>query len=249
MTHSEHFTTSDGMTLAYRVTGSGRPVILLHGLFSDAEVNWIKYGHAQRIADAGFRVILPDLRAHGQSAAPHDADHYPLDVLARDLSELIAHLDLSDYDLGGFSLGARTSVRGVISGLRPRRLVLGGMGLQGLAGSRDRGSFFRRAISEFATAKRGDDTWMAIQFMKTMKVDLVAADHLLQSLVDTGPNDLTAIVMPTLVVCGAQDFDNGHATQLAAALPDAQYVEIPGTHMSSVVEAALGEAIVRFLTA
>ena len=65
-------------------------VVLLHGLFSDAETNWIKFGHAATIAAAGFRVIMPDLRAHGRSAKPHDAAAYPPDVLADDGLALIA---------------------------------------------------------------------------------------------------------------------------------------------------------------
>jgi pimeloyl-ACP methyl ester carboxylesterase len=55
--------------------------------------------------------------------------------------------------------------------------------------------------------------------------------------------------MPTLVVCGAEDDDNGSAPDLAAALPDGTYVEVPGTHMSSVTKPELGDAIVRFLSA
>ena len=48
-----HFwTASDGVELAYHELGQGRPVILLHGLFSDANMNWIKFGHAARIASA-----------------------------------------------------------------------------------------------------------------------------------------------------------------------------------------------------
>ena len=46
--------------------------------------------------------------------------------LAKDLAALVDALGLVDYDLGGFSLGSRTSVRAVIGGLRPKRLVLGG---------------------------------------------------------------------------------------------------------------------------
>ena len=61
------WTASDGVELAYHEVGEGRPVILLHGLFSDANMNWIKFGHAERIAAEGFRVIMPDLRAHGLS--------------------------------------------------------------------------------------------------------------------------------------------------------------------------------------
>lgn len=243
------FTARDGIQLVWRELGDGPPVVLLHGLFSNATVNWIKFGHAARIAAAGYRVIAPDLRAHGDSGAPHDAVHYPPDVLVDDLSDLIDYLALDAYDLGGFSLGARTTARAVVSGLKPRRLVLGGMGLAGLAGWERRGDFFHRAIAEYDTAKRGDDIWLAIQFMKTMGVDRIAAGHLLHSFTDTDPALLARITMPTLVVCGAEDRDNGSAPDLAAALPDGRYAEIPGTHMSSVTEAALGEAIAAFLAA
>lgn len=57
----------DGTELAVHETGEGRPLLLLHGLFSSAETNWIKFGHAARIAAAGYRVIMPDLRAHGKA--------------------------------------------------------------------------------------------------------------------------------------------------------------------------------------
>ena len=84
-----HFwTASDGVELAYHELGQGRAAILLHGLFSDARMNWIKFGHAKRIADRGFRVIMPDLRAHGHSGKPHGERYYPKGVLARDLREL-----------------------------------------------------------------------------------------------------------------------------------------------------------------
>lgn len=244
-----HFAARDGVSLVWRELGDGAPVILLHGLFSNATINWIKYGHAARIAAAGFRVILPDLRAHGDSAAPHDRSHYPADVLVDDLADLIDHLALDSFDLGGFSLGARTSARAVVAGIAPRRLVLGGMGLAGLAGWERRGDFFHRAIAEFETARHGDDTWLAIQFMKTMGVDRIAAGHLLHSFTDTDPALLTRVTMPTLVVCGAKDQDNGSAPDLAAALPDGRYREIAGTHMSSVTEIALGESIASFLAA
>lgn len=248
-THPQFFEARDGVQLAWREAGKGRPLLLLHGLFSSGEVNWIKFGTAARIADAGYRVIMPDLRVHGSSEAPHEEEFYPPDILVRDLEDLVAHLDLSDFDLGGFSLGARTSVRAVVAGMNPRRLILGGMGLSGLAGWQRRGQFFKRVIAEYETAKRGDDSWLSIQFMKTMKVDRIAAAHLLDSFTDTPPEALAALTMPTLVVCGVDDRDNGSAPDLVAALADAQLVTIPGTHMSSVTEPELGEAIAAFLTA
>ncbi len=243
------FEARDGVRLAWREMGEGAPIILLHGLFSNAEVNWIKFGTAARVAAEGYRVIMPDLRVHGSSDAPHEEEHYPSDVLVHDLEDLVAHLGLTDFDLGGFSLGARTSARAVVAGMKPNRLILGGMGLAGLAGWQRRGRFFKRVIAEYESAKRGDDTWLSIQFMKTMKVDRIAAGHLLDSFTDTTPEMLAALTMPTLIVCGEQDQDNGSAEELVAALPDARLATIPGTHMSSVTESAFGEAIAAFLTA
>ena len=238
-----------GTRLAVHEMGeaSGRPLVLVHGLFSNGFVNWAKYGHAGLLAGAGFRVIMPDLRAHGQSEAPHDPSAYPEDVLVTDLLRLIEALGLSDYDLGGFSLGSRTVVRGVLAGLTPRRLIVAGMGLEGLAGWAGRSAYFLDAIARFGTIRHGDPAYVAQQFMKAQKVDLVAAAHLLGSIDDTPPQALAGLDLPVLVLCGAQDQDNGSAPRLAAALPNARYVEIGGTHMSSVTEKALGRAILDFL--
>ncbi len=238
----------DGAPLAVHRIGEGRPVLLLHGLFSDAATNWIKYGHAQRLADAGFEAIMPDFRAHGESAKPHEKAAYPPDVLVRDTFAVIDELGLTDFDLAGFSLGSRTAARGVIAGLKPRRLVLAGMGLEGLAGWNHRSAFFLDAITRFEEVKHGDPAFMAVAFMKTQKVDRVAARLLIESITDTDPADLEKIDMPTLVLCGAKDRDNGDPVRLTEALPDAEQVEVPGTHMSSVTEAALGEALVDFLS-
>ena len=239
----------NGARLAVHRMGEGKPVLLLHGLFSNAHVNWIKYGIAARLAEAGFAAIMPDLRAHGESDAPHDPSAYPEDVLVADVVALIAELGLTDYDLGGFSLGARTAVRAVLAGLAPRRLVLGGMGLEGLAGWARRGAFFIDAIDRFEDIQRGDPAFHAKSFMKTMQVDRTAARMLLGSVEDTPPEELIRVTMPTLVVCGADDRDNGSASALADALPDAVYAEVPGTHMSSITHAEYGEAIAEFLKA
>jgi len=244
----QYWTASDGVELAYHEVGQGRPVILLHGLFSDARMNWIKFGHAQRIAAGGFRVIMPDLRAHGQSAKPHGTEHYPAGILARDLRELIGRLGLGEFDLGGFSLGARTTVEAVGEGLKPRRAILGGTGLEGLRNWKRRKTFFLDAIAMFDHVRRGDPHWLSIQFMKSQGIDRIAAAQLLDSFEDAFVDWLKAFTMPTLVVCGSEDDDNGSAEELAAALPDALFREIPGTHMSSVTRPELGEAILEFLS-
>ncbi len=246
---SDWYSGQGGTRLALHRLGQGRPLVLLHGLFSSAEMNWIKFGHAALLADAGFEVLMPDLRAHGSSETPHDPAAYPADVLALDLAALVGHLGLTDYDLGGFSLGARTCARGAIAGLKPRRLVLGGIGLEGLAGWAARGAFFTDSIDRFETIKHGDPAYFAVQFMKSMKIDRTAVRLLLGTFADTDPDELAALTMPTLVVCGDQDSDNGSPEALVEALPDARLATIPGTHMSCVTKPELGRAIREFLTA
>jgi pimeloyl-ACP methyl ester carboxylesterase len=246
--HTLHkWNASDGIELAYHEMGQGRPVVLLHGLFSDAVTNWIKFGTAEKIASKGFRVIMPDLRAHGLSGRPHGAEHYPRGILARDVRELVEHLGLTDFDLGGFSLGARTTVEAVGEGLAPRRAMLGGAGLEGLRNWKRRKDFFLEAIELFDHVQRGDPHWLSIQFMKSQKVDRVASALLLEIFEDAFIEWLQALTMPTLVVCGDQDNDNGSAEELANVLSNARFHEVPGTHMSSVTKPEFGEAIAEFL--
>lgn len=245
---TEHlFAAPDGVELAWYELGEGRPVVLLHGLFSNAETNWIRFGQAAEIAGRGFRLILPDLRAHGASARPHDPDAYPPDILAADGEALIAHLGLTDYDLGGYSLGARTAVRMVVRGARPRRLVISGMGLQGLIETGRRSRHFKRVLRGMGTHERGSPEWLAEAFLKTTGGDPQAYLPLLDSFVDTSEAELDQIGMPVLVLSGAEDHDNGSAEALAERLPDARYVEVPGNHMSAVMKPDLGRAIADFL--
>src|SRR3982751_6930004 len=243
-----YWNASDGVRLAYHELGQGSPVVVLHGLFSDANMNWIKFGHAARIAAEGFQVIMPDLRAHGLSGKPHGAEHYPAGVLARDVRELVSLLELAEFDVGGFSLGARTTVEAIGEGMKPGRAILGGAGLEGLRNWKRRKTFFLEAIAGFDTIQRGDPHWLSIQFMKSQKVDRIAAALLLDSFEDAFMSWLEAFTMPTLVVCGDQDDDNGSAEELANVLPNARFVEVPGTHMSSVTKPEFGEAIAESLS-
>ena len=243
------FASFDGAELVWYELGEGRAVVLLHGLFSDADTNWIRFGHAAEIAGRGFRVVMPDLRAHGHSAKPHDEASYPPDVLARDGFALIEHLGLTDHDLGGYSLGGRTCVRMVAMGALPRRLIVSGMGLQGLLNTGGRAAHFRKFLTGLGSFERGSPEWMAEAFLKTTKGDPEALLPLLASFVDTPREELERIAIPTLVLSGSEDRDNGSSEELAELLPDARYVEVPGNHMSAVTKPDLGRAIANFLAA
>ncbi len=246
--NTEHFASFDGTRLALHRVGEGRPLILLHGLFSSAQMNWIKWGHDQRIAELGYEVLMLDFRVHGDSDAPHDPAKYPENVLVRDVAALVEHLGIDDYDLGGFSLGARTSLHAVAHGvLEPARLIVGGMGTAGLGEWAKRSAHFKRVIDEFETIPRGDPAYFSMQFLKSQGVDRVAARLLLDTMPDLDLAELAKVVMPTLVVCGDEDRDNGSAEELAALLPNADFVQVPGTHMGSVTKPDLGIAMAEWL--
>jgi pimeloyl-ACP methyl ester carboxylesterase len=55
--------------------------------------------------------------------------------------------------------------------------------------------------------------------------------------------------MPTLVLTGVDDHDNGSSEALVEMLPNARLVEIPGNHMSAVTKPEFGHAIADFLAA
>ncbi len=241
------FNSSDGVHLAVHEMGQGRPLILLHGYFSDAHTNWIKYGHADLLAGAGFRVIMPELRAHGHSDKPHDPAHYSPDVLADDQFALIAHLGLTDFDLGGYSLGGRTVGRMLARGCRPRRSIIAGMGLQGMIDTGSRKEHFRHILTHLGQHERGSPAWMAEAFLKTTGGDAAALNLVLDTFVDTDAAALNAINIPVAVICGVDDDDNGSAQALADTLPQGQLIEIPGNHMSAVAKPDLGQAIAGYL--
>lgn len=240
-----HFEGADGARMAWHEMGEGRPVILIHGLFSNAFVNWVRYGPAAKLAARGRRVIMPDLRAHGESAKPHEASGYSHDILADDNLALIGQLGFGDgaYDLGGYSLGGRTTARMLVRGARPGKAMLGGMGLEGLLDLGGRVGFFRKVLEGVGTHAKFSPEWMAEGFLKTTGGDAEALLLLLDNFPAIPRAALADLDLPVLVLTGAEDRDNGSARALADALPNAGYVEVPGNHMSAVTLPAFGDAI------
>jgi pimeloyl-ACP methyl ester carboxylesterase len=231
-----------------RCTGWGRaPVVLLHGLFSSAAINWVKFGTAAQLVAAGFECLMPDLRAHGQSAAPHDPAEYPADVLALDAMALVAHLGLTDFDLCGFSLGSRTSARAVLGGLS----APAGAGGHG-AGRAGRMEGPARFLHRRDRSLRHDPARRSRLCLAAVHEDderrsrgRAAAAGLDGGYRAGGPGRRDHA---RAGACGDKDNDNGSADRLAAALPDARRATIPGTHMSSVTVPEMGAEIVSFLT-
>ena len=253
MTDLHRFQSFDGVSLGYRTLcgpgGEGWPTLMLHGFLASAETNWFLPGIAAAVAATGRRVIAPDLRGHGRSDAPTDPAAWPRDVLAMDQEALIAHLNLKDYDLVGYSLGARTAVRMLVRGAGPRKLVLGGMGDSGLMAAGARAAMFEDSIryGDAAQDPRAGRRVHAMMAAGGLKPEAMLG--VLASFVATSADEIAAIDAPALVVAGQRDDDNGSVEGLAAMMADARAARVPGDHLSAVMEPGLAEAIVGFLEA
>ena len=103
----------DGAEIYYAESGSGRPLVLLHG--------WAGSGRFWRWQVEAFasdcRVIVPDLRGHGRSTGGGAV--FTLDGCTSDLVALFDELDLSDALLVGWSQGGQAALAAV-SRLRER---------------------------------------------------------------------------------------------------------------------------------
>jgi pimeloyl-ACP methyl ester carboxylesterase len=94
---------ADGVGIEYQVTGAGRPVVLLHG-FPDSGRLWRHQVPA--LADAGFQVIVPDLRGFGKSDKPEAVEAYSLPFLAGDVLAILGSLGIERAHVVGHDWGA-----------------------------------------------------------------------------------------------------------------------------------------------
>jgi len=91
---------SSNIDLYYEDHGSGQPVVLIHG-YPLSGASWEK--QVPVLLNAGHRVITYDRRGFGKSSQPTIGYNY--DTFAEDLHKLIAHLELREFALVGFSMG------------------------------------------------------------------------------------------------------------------------------------------------
>lgn len=98
-----HFLADDGEKIHVRISGEGRPLILLHGWTSSSQ-EWFPFLNE---LNAGQRVYRWDARGHGGHALaePGSAN---VERMARDLKNLIDHYGLENATAVGHSMGALT---------------------------------------------------------------------------------------------------------------------------------------------
>src|SRR5262249_6079830 len=117
--------------------GAGEPIVLVHGLASTKEVNWVYPGWVSTLTQAGRRAIALDNRGHGRSTKLYDPAEYHTDRMVEDVLALLDYLELERADLFGYSMGAR--ICAFLAAHRPARarsLILGGLRIHLLDGVR-----------------------------------------------------------------------------------------------------------------
>jgi pimeloyl-ACP methyl ester carboxylesterase len=236
--------------IAFLDEGEGEPILLVHGFASSKEFNWVNPGWFTTLKGAGRRVIALDNRGHGQSTKLYDPADYHTERMVDDARALLDHLGLLRADVMGYSMGARIAAFLALAHAdRTRSIVLGGLGLhlvdgvglpESIAEALEAPSLADvtdpqgRTFRAFADQTRSDRRALAACIRGSRQV--MARDK------------AASIQTPTLIAVGTKDPIAGSAEQLAAIIPKAAVLPIPGRdHMLAVGDKVFKAGVLQFL--
>ena len=238
------FTSFDGTRIHYDILGQGKPVVLLHGFISNSE-SWKRADVRQALADAGFKVVMLDLRGNGLSDKPHTAEAYRDNAELKDVIALMKHLGLTNYDVVGYSRGAILTAKLLTMDKQVHKAVMGGISVDF-----SDPNWYRRKNFHEALTKPGShpELQSAIDYAKKSGADTVVLARLQELQPVTSRAELGKINVPVLVVNGDKDTDNGDPKTLGEAIPGSRLVMVPGDHGGAMRTPEFAKAVVAFLT-
>ncbi|WP_245290759.1 alpha/beta fold hydrolase [Methyloligella halotolerans] len=241
---------SDGISIRYLDVGEGDPILLIHGFASNIDANWVATSWVTTLTEAGRRVIALDNRGHGQSEKLYEPERYGAPAMAEDAVRLMDHLGIERADVMGYSMGAR--IAAFLTFAHPdrvRSLVFGGLG-----STMVRGMIGAGPLAHALEAPSIDDVTNATarsfrRFAESTKSDLKALAACMRGPREkVQPEALGEISVPTLVVVGSEDVIGGSPAELAALIPNSQYLELKGRdHMKAVGDQEFKRAVLDFL--
>ena len=245
-----HAESRDGVLIAYRVHGGPDadaalpPVLLVHGFASDDDITWEGTGWVRALRDAHRAVITLDLRGHGESDKPVDADSYAPERLGADLLAVLDSAGADQVDLIGYSMGNRViSAMTSLAPERARRVVIGGAGPDELFASWD--------LDEVRAVLLRDEPSVNPLIEQVLRPAIAAGadrEALLACIegVSGAPLSIPGDI-PTLFVVGENDPVPAGVQELALEW-DSDLVTIPGRdHVSTLTARAFKDAAIAFL--
>ena len=222
----------DGVKIHYEVYGSGTPLLLTHGYSSTAAM-W--QGQIAALSK-NHKLVLWDMRGHGQSDYPDDPKAYSEALTVADMAALLDAVGANSAIVGGLSLGGYMSLafyRAHPERVRALLIIDTGPGFK----KDDAREAWNRRAQE--TADRFEREGLAV--LKTLSRERSSVTHrdaaglaraargMLTQRDARVIESLPDIKVPSLVVVGADDAPFLAASDyMAAKIPGAKKAVIPG---------------------
>jgi pimeloyl-ACP methyl ester carboxylesterase len=240
----------NGIEIAFLDEGEGEPIALVHGFASNKEFNWVQPGWVATLTRAGRRVIALDNRGHGASTKLYDTPAYGVDKMGGDVVALMDHLKIERADVLGYSMGGR--ITGYCAAAHPERVrsaIIGGIGIR-LTISGSNGEKIAAALEAPSATAVTDPLALGFRlFAEQTKSDLKALAACMRNPNRTITREAAASIrVPVLVATGTKDDIAGSGPELAALIPGAKNLDIPGRdHMRAVGDPVFKQGVVDFL--
>lgn len=238
------FTSFDGNTIAYSDDGDGYPILLLHGFLNKGE-NWRGSILYRELLAAGYRVIVPDLRGNGKSVRTLDESIYQDDAEVKDLLALAGHLKLKKYYAVGYSRGSIVLGELITQDKRIKKAVFGGMGIDFTDAEWSKRKAFAAAF--IGTESLDEMTKGAVNYAKTIDVDLPIMGWLQAHQPSTSTIRLSKFKRPVLVLVGDEDQENGDTEELAKVFKKGKLKVVPGDHNTTYRKQPFAKMVLDFL--
>jgi pimeloyl-ACP methyl ester carboxylesterase len=242
-----------GVPIYYESHGDGPPVLLSHGYGATSRM-WD--GQVAALADR-WRVILWDMRGHGQSGDPAGREHYSQELTVGDMAAVLDTCGVEQAVIGGLSLGGVMSLAFHIAyPQRVRALLLCDTG-PGFRNPEARSKWNERAedrarlLEERGLGMLGGGAEARLGKHRSARGLAGAARGMLAQHDGRLIDSLPTIAVPTLVLVGSEDHNFlGAADYMTAKIPNAQKIVIPGAgHAANLDQPeAFNRAVAEFLS-
>jgi pimeloyl-ACP methyl ester carboxylesterase len=216
-----------GVKIHYLLMGEGEPVVLIHGLYSSAEINWGLNGVIRELAK-DHQVIALDMPGHGRSDKPEKEEAYGIQVV-EDVVLLLDELKIKKAHIVGYSLGGMVAVK--MMAKHPDRVLSGTVG--GM-----------RWFKEGSPLQEFWDKLPARDVGKTPAAFLKTVGQLA-----VGEDELKKIDLPVKVIVGDRDpVKKLYVTSLQEARKDWPVVEIEGAgHLNCIMKKRFKDEIAEWV--